>query len=107
MKHLYSLLLLICLYPAAIFAQVDSTNTQTDSLRKDTLRPKPRMKRITDSTRVIERKNLHIDSLQLKDSIRLKDSLRLVEQTADSLRKKLKEQLPAQNLKDGEKKIFT
>jgi len=107
MKHLYSLLLLICLYPAAIFAQVDSTNTQTDSLRKDSLRPKRPMKRITDSTRVIESKNLHVDSLQLKDSIRLKDSLRLVEQTADSLQKKLKEQLPVQNLKEGDKKIFT
>jgi hypothetical protein len=107
MKHLYPILLLICLCPTAIFAQVDSANTQTDSLRKDTLRPKPRMKRITDSTRVVKPTILYIDSLQLKDSIRLKDSLRLVEQTADSLQKKLKEQFPAQNLKEGDKKIFT
>ena len=107
MKHLYPLLLVICLYPAALFAQTDSTNKQTDSLRKDSLRPKPRTIRKTDSTRVIKPTTLHIDSLQLKDSIRIKDSLQLVQQTADSLRKKLKEQLPAQILKEGDKKIFT
>jgi len=108
MKHLYSLLLLICLYPAAIFAQVDSTNNQTDSLQKDSLRPKPRTIRIKDSTRVIKLTTLHIDSLQLKDSIRVKDSLRLVQQAADSLQKKLTEkQLPVQVLKEGDKKIFT
>ena len=108
MKHLYPFLLLICLYPAAIFAQVDSTNNQTDSLQKDSLRPKPRTIRIKDSTRVIEPTTLHIDSLQLKDSIRVKDSLRLVQQAADSLQKKLTEkQLPVQVLKEGDKKIFT
>jgi len=108
MKHLYPFLLLICLYPAAIFAQVDSTNNQTDSLQKDSLRPKPRTIRIKDSTRVIKPTTLHIDSLQLKDSIRVKDSLRLVQQAADSLQKKLTEkQLPVQVLKEGDKKIFT
>ena len=108
MKQLYPLLLFICLYPAAIFAQADSTNNQTDSLRKDSLRPKPRTIRITDSTRVIKPTILHIDSLQLKDSIRVKDSLRSVQQAADSLQKKLEEkQLPVQILKEGEKKIFT
>jgi len=108
MKHLYPFLLLICLYPAAIFAQVDSTNNQTDSLQKDSLRPKPRTIRIKDSTRVIEPTTLDIDSLQLKDSIRVKDSLRLVQQAADSLQKKLTEkQLPVQVLKEGDKKIFT
>jgi len=107
MKQLYPLLLFICLYPASIFAQADSTNNQTDSLRKDSLRPKPRTIRITDSTRVVRPTILHIDSLQLKDSIRIKDSLQLVRQTADSLRKKLTEQLPVQILKEGEKKTFT
>lgn len=108
MKTFYPLLLFICLYPAAIFAQVDSTNDQTDSLRKDSLRPKPRTIRITDSTRVIKPTILHIDSLQLKDSVRVKDSLRLVQEVADSLQKKVVEkQLPVQILKDGDKKIFT
>ena len=108
MKHLYPLLLFMCLYPASIFAQVDSTNNQTDSLRKDSVRPKPRTIRITDSTRVIKPPILHIDSLQLKDSVRIKDSLRLVQQAADSLQKKVAEkQLPVQILKDGDKKIFT
>jgi hypothetical protein len=108
MKHFYPLLLIICLYPAAIFAQVDSTNHQTDSLRKDSLRPKPRTIRITDSTRVIKPTILRMDSLQLKDSIRIKDSIRLVQQTADSLQKRLAEkQLPVQILKEGEKKTFT
>lgn len=107
MKHLYLLLFFISLYPAAVSAQVDSADNQTDSLRKDSLRPKPRI-RITDSTRVIKPKIFHIDSLQLKDSIRVKDSLRLVQQAADSLQKKLTEkQLPVQVLKEGDKKIFT
>ena len=107
MKHLYPLLLFICLYPAAAFAQVDSINSQKDSLRKDSIRPKPRTIRINDSTRVIKPAILHIDSVQLKDSIRIKDSLRSAQQAADSLQKKLNEQLPVQNLKDGDKKIFT
>ena len=108
MKTFYPLLLFICLYPAAIFAQVDTTNNPPDTLRKDSLRPKPRTVRITDPTRVVEPTTLHIDSLQLKDSVRIKDSLQLVQQVADSLQKKLAEkQLPVQILKDGEKKIFT
>jgi len=114
MKHLYPLLLLICLYPAAIFAQVDSTNIQADSLRKDSLRPKPRTIKITDSTRISDPVIsgrpviLLIDSLQLKDSVRIKDSLQLVQQATDSLQKKLAEkQLPVQILKDGDKKFFT
>jgi hypothetical protein len=108
MKHLYPLLLFICLYPASIFAQVDSTSNQTDSLRKDSVKPKPRTIRITDSTRVIRPTILHIDSLQLKDSVRIKDSLQLIQQAADSIQKKVTEkQLPVQILKDGEKKIFT
>jgi len=106
MKHLYPLLLVFCLYPAAVFAQVDSTNEQTDSLRKDSLRAKPRTIRNADTTRVIKPATVHSDSLLVKDSARIKDSL-LVRQTADSLRKKLTEQLPAQILKEGDKKIFT
>jgi Domain of unknown function (DUF4271) len=107
MKHLYPLLLGICLYPAALCAQTDSTNKQIDSLRKDSLRPKPRTIRNTDSARVIKPTILRIDSLQLKDSIRIKDSLQSVQQAADSLRKKLTEQSPPQILKEGDKKIFT
>ena len=60
-----------------------------------------------DSTRVNKSAILHIDSLLLKDSARIKDSLQLVRQSADSLRKKLTEQLPAQILKEGDKKTFT
>jgi len=60
-----------------------------------------------DSTRVNKPAILHIDSLLLKDSARIKDSLQLVRQSADSLRKKLTEQLPAQILKEGDKKTFT
>jgi hypothetical protein len=108
MKHLYPLLLLICLYPAAIFAQVDSTNIQTDSLRKDSIRPKPRIIKITNSTKLTDSAILRIDSLLLKDSIRVKDSLRSVQQAADSLQIKLAENpLPIQILKEGDKKIFT
>ena len=107
MKHLNLLLLFICLYPAAIFAQVDSSNSQTDSLRKDTLRPKPRPKKITDSTRVTTRAIFQIDSLQIKDSLRVIDSLRSVQRASDSLKRKLAEQqVPAQILKEGDKKIF-
>jgi hypothetical protein len=96
------------LYPASIFAQVDSTNFQTDSLRKDSLRPKPRKIKITDSTIVTKPAILHTDSLQLKDSVRIKDSLQSVQQAADSLHKILAEkQITVQILKDGDKKIFT
>ena len=107
MKHLCPLLFFIFLCPTIIFAQVDSSNNQTDSLRKDSLRPKPRPKKITDSTRIIDAGILQLNSLKLKDSLRVKDSLRLVQQTLDSLQKKLAEkQLPVQILKEGDKKIF-
>jgi hypothetical protein len=107
MKHLNLLLFFICLYPAAIFAQADSTNNQIDSLRKDSLKPKPHLKKITDSTRVSTKTNFQIDSLHLKDSLRRIDSLRLVQQTSDSLKRKLAEkQIPVQILKEGDKKVF-
>jgi hypothetical protein len=102
MKHLKLLLFFICLYPAAIFGQVDSSSNQTDSLRKDTLRPKPRPKKITDSTRVTTRAIFNADSLHIKDSLRLTDSLRSVQQASDSL-KRTEQQIPAQILKEGDK----
>jgi len=107
MKHLKLLLFFICLYPVAIFAQVDSSNSQTDSLRKDTLRPKPRPKKITDSTRATTRTIFKIDSVHIKDSLRVIDSLRSALQASDSLKRKLdKQQIPVQILKEGDKKIF-
>ena len=108
MKHLHLLLLFICLYPAAIFAQVDSANNQTDILRKDSVRPKPQPKKITDSSRVTNRVILKIDSLHLKDSLRVIDSLRLAQQASDSLKRELaKKQIPVQILKEGDKKLFS
>lgn len=113
MKHLYRLLLFICLFPATIFAQVDSavrqadSTVQKDTLRKDSLKPKPRPFRIKDSTRVKTPSFLPIDSLRLKDSLRLNDSLRLIQQTADSLRKIINEEIPAQVLREGEKRVFS
>lgn len=108
MKQLYPLLFFICLYPAAIFAQVDSTYDQTDSLRKDSLKPKPHIVKIKDSTSVIDSAIFETDSLKLKDSLRIADSLRFVRQSADSLQKKITEKkLQAQVLKEGDKKIFT
>jgi hypothetical protein len=108
MKHLYSLLFFICLYPAAIFAQADSTNTQTDSLRKDSLRPKPHPKKIADSSTVTIKVIFQIDSLHIKDSLRVMDSLRLAQQASDSLKRKLAEkQMPVQILKEGDKKVFS
>ena len=107
MKHLKLLLFFICLYPVAIFAQVDSSNNQTDSLRKDSTRPKPRPKKITDSTRIATRAIFQIDSLQIKDSLRVLDSLRSAQRASDSLKRKIAEQqVPAQILKEGDKKIF-
>jgi len=108
MKHLNLLLLFICLYPVAIFAQADSTSNQTDSLRKDTLRPKPKPKRIADSTRVTTSKTIfQIDSLRLKDSLRIIDSLRSAQQISDSLERIAEKQTPAQVLKEGDKKVFS
>ncbi len=107
MKHLNLLLFFICLYPAVIFAQADSINNQTDSLRKDSLRPKPKPKKITDSTRVTTRAIFQIDSLHLKDSLRVIDSLRLAQQVSDSLERELaKKQVPVQILREGNKKVF-
>ena len=107
MKHLHLLLFFICLYPAVIFAQADSTNNQTDSLRKDSLKPKPQRIKITDSTRETTRAFFQIDSLHLKDSLRVIDSLRLAQQVSDSLNRELaKKQVPVQILKEGNKKVF-
>ena len=107
MKHLNLLLLFICLYPVAIFGQVDSSSNQTDSLRRDTLRPKPRPKKITDSTRETTRTIFKIDSVHIKDSLRVIDSLRSALKASDSLKRKLAEQeIPAQILKEGDKKVF-
>jgi len=108
MKHLNLLLFFICLYPAVIFAQVDSTNIQTDTLRKDSLRPKPHLKKITDSASVTTKAIFQIDSLHLKDSLRVIDSLQLAQQASDSLQRELaKKQIPVQILKEGDKKVFS
>src|SRR5688572_16622062 len=102
MKHLNLLLFFICLYPVVIFAQADSTNNQTDSLRKDSVRPKPKPKKITDSTRIATRATFQIDSLHIKDSLRVIDSLRIAQQVSDSLNRELsKKQVPVQILKEG------
>ena len=109
MKHFYPLLLLVCFCPASIFAQVDSTNSVVDSLRKDSVRPKPpRTIKIADPTKVIDSTILLADSLRLKDSLRIRDSLRSVQLAADSLQKEMNEKLlSVQSLKNGDKKIFT
>jgi len=102
MKQLYPLLFFICFYPVAIFAQVDSTTGQ-----KDTLRPTPNQVRIRDTARAADLPVLQIDSLRIMDSLRVADSLRLVKATTDSIQKKLNEKkLPEQILKEGDKKIF-
>jgi len=108
MKHLYPLLFFIFLYPVALFAQVDSSAAQQDTLQKDSIRPEP--KPVTrDSTRARVPSRipiLQIDSIRIKDSIRINDSLRVIQQTADSLQRKLNETRPTQVLKEGTKKIF-
>ena len=118
MKQLYPLLLFICLYPVAIFAQTDSNVVKIDSLRKDSLRRdslkvKPIVPKLRDSVKVEEVPVFQIDSLQIKDSLRIEDSLRitdslrLLQQASDSLQKKLKaEKLSSHSLKEGNKKIF-
>ena len=106
MKQLYPLLFFICLYPAGIFAQVDSTAGQRDSLQKDTLpqRPTPGISRGSAGASPI----FKADSLRIKDSLRIEDSLRVIKQTADSIQKKINETtLPERILKEGEKKLFT
>jgi len=108
MKQLYPLLFLICFSPVAIFAQVDSTTIQRDTLQKDTFpqRPKPRI--IRDSTRVTNVPIFPVDNLRIKDSLRIEDSLWLVKQAADSIQKKLNGQnAPQRILKDGDKKLFS
>jgi len=106
MKHLKLLLLFICLYPASIFAQADSSNNQTDTLRKDSLQPKPHPKKNTDLTRVTTRATFQIDSLHIKDSLRIIDSVRLAQQASDSLKRLAEKQMPVQILKEGDKKVF-
>jgi len=108
MKHLNLLLFFICLYPAVIFAQADSTNNQTDSLQKDSLRPKTHRIKNTDSTRVISKAVFKIDSLHLKDSLQVIDSLRFAQQASDSLKRaSAKKQIPVQVLKEGDQKVFS
>jgi hypothetical protein len=81
---------------------------QTDTLQKDSLKPKPRPIRIKDSTGIVEPTIFVIDSLKLKDSLRKTDSIRLLQQVADSLQNRsVGKQMPVQILKDGNKKIFT
>ena len=104
MKQLYQFLFFICFCPVAIFAQSDSTIKKTDSLQKDTLRPKPNQVRLQDSSRRIETPVFQIDSLRIKDSLRVQDSLRLVKVVADSIQNEKK--LPGQILKEGDKKKF-
>jgi hypothetical protein len=105
MKHLYPLLFFICLSPATIFAQSDSTTGQRDSLQNDSLIPRLNKVKIQKPKAKIDSSILKTDSLNIKDSIRIQDSLRL--QVADSVQKQINpEKLPAQNLKEGDKKIF-
>lgn len=105
MKHLYPLLFFICLYPADIFAQVDSTTGQRDSLQKDSLPSKPNKVRIQKPKAELDSSVFKTDSVRLKDSLRIQDSLRL--HAADSVQKLLRvEKLPAQQLKEGDNKVF-
>ena len=109
MKQLYSLLFFICLYPAGILAQVDSTAGQPDSLQKDTLpqRPRPRSNRDTTGAPAVVR-IFQVDSLGIKDSLRIADSIRLVRHAADSIQKKLNGlQGPERIFKEGDPKTFT
>ena len=109
MKHLYPLLLIIFLYPVALIAQVDSNAVQQDTLRKDSIRPKPKPRIIRDTTRTIDSSILPIpqtDSVRIKDSLRINDSLRSIQRGTDSLQRKLAEAKSTQILKEGDKKIF-
>ena len=106
MKHLYPLLFLICLYPADILAQTDSTTAQRDSLKTDSLIPKFNRAKIQKPKNEIDSLIFKTDSLQIKDSIRIQDSLHL--EAADSIQKKLNaDKLPVQDLKEGDRKIFS
>ena len=109
MKHFYPLLFFICLNPIALFSQVDSNAVQQDTLQKDSIRPKPEPVVIRVSTRTTKPPGLpilQIDSVRIKDSLHITDSLRLIQQTADSMQKKLSEARPSQILKEGDKKVF-
>ena len=109
MKHLYPLLFFIFLYPVALFAQVDSATVPQDTLREDSVRPKPKPRITRDSTRRIDSTVLQIlpiDSARIKDTIRINDSLRSIQQVADSLQRKLTEARPTEILKEGTKKPF-
>lgn len=105
MKHLYLLLFFICLYPAAIFAQTDSTTSQRDSLQNDSLKARVNKVKIKKPKAEIDSLIFKTDSLRVKDSLRIQDSLHL--QVTDSVRKQLNaKELPGQNLKEGDRKIF-
>ena len=105
MKHLYPLLFFICLYPADVFAQTDSTNGQRDSLQNDSLIPRVNKVKIQKPKAEIDSSIFKTDSLRIKDSLRIQDSLHL--QVADSVQKRLNPEIsPAQNLKEGDKKVF-
>jgi len=109
MKHFYPLLLFIILSPVSVFAQVDSTIVQQDSLPKDTVRPKPKPRITRDTTRRFDLRVspvLQIDSAGIKDSLRVRDSLRRIQLVADSIQKKIREARSPENLKDGDRKIF-
>ena len=106
MKHFYPLLLLIFLCPAAIYAQVDSTTGQQDTLRKDTLPTTVRTVPRNDIKRQIDTSIVQPDSLNILDSIRIEDSLRSILVNADSIQK-IAVKTPERILKEGTKKAFT
>ncbi len=105
MKHLYPLLFFICLYPADIFAQTDSITGQRDSLQNDSLTSRFNKVRIRKPKAEIDSSIFKTDSLRIKDSLRIQDSLYL--RVADSVQKQSNAaRLPAQDLKEGDKKVF-
>ena len=107
MKQIYLFLLFYFLYPVFSFAQVDSNVIRQDSLKNDTVRPRPRPVRVRDTTAIVAMLEPTTDSLKIKDSIRITDSLRMAQQAIDSVQKKLSGQrAPGQILKEGEKKNF-
>ena len=105
MKHFYPLLLLIFLCPVTIYAQVDLTTLQQDTLRKDTLPEIPRTVRGNDIKRQTDTFFVQPDSLKVQDSIRIQDSLRSVVFAADSIQK-MAVKTPERILKEGTKKTF-
>ena len=108
MKHLYSLLFFICLFSTDVPAQTDSTTNQRDSLRTDSVMPKVNRVKVQRPRNINDSLIFKTDSLRIKDSLRIQDSLQLARQFADSVQKKIiAEKLPAQELKEGDKKIFS